>query len=655
MKTKKNGRIKWLQISDLHIRTSSEQDMLLEDLMCIKDVDFLVVTGDLRAFGASYDITRILLHRLVDAFCIEKNDVFIVPGNHDVNKEKNKIREIALQYINDNVENNIDCSAAHRETLQHAFSEYSDFIEQFYGGARKAVKDVSLETWHGMLQLLCLNTALVSDANHDKKQIVDLLKFCEQEKPQRNCPLIVIAHHDIYCLHHDIKEQLKERLTRMNARVYLNGHTHRNAKDSIQLSDGRFINSFTGPKCAAESGDLWSDVGVVLYTCDTTTPDWLVTVETLEWSRTRLVPGHTFDNIKDGNYVPMTFSLREVPRVEDAHTYAKVISQTVPVKTDGRFVHRNDEIEKISNKVLNGQNLMLINGLGGVGKTAIARTLFYHLRENFETIAWIQYTNNLKESLLYSLALFLDIDDQELRYRRIVNELMTFNRSTLLFIDNLGKLTDEELSLLNGGTNATIIATSRLPEADGFESYPINFMSPEACVDIFYQYYLFDRDRQHEEIVYQLVETVRCHTLTVELLAKSANRPAYPLHEFLLKLKKVGFAYPDLFVRTSHREQEQTVAAHLKMLYDIVCFSPEQQHILKIFAILPGMEIPFHILDQIAFGINDLASLADAGWIIPSEQGYSMPDIVRESIKLQGELHPRNAKHSSFSFAMKII
>ena len=45
-----------MQISDLHYYEYSENSAILEDLANFKDiVDFLVVTGDLRSFGGSYD------------------------------------------------------------------------------------------------------------------------------------------------------------------------------------------------------------------------------------------------------------------------------------------------------------------------------------------------------------------------------------------------------------------------------------------------------------------------------------------------------------------------------------------------------------------------------------------------------------------------
>src|SRR4051812_7534084 len=90
----------WLHLSDLHLRENdrSETNTFLTDLL--RDIeqravqglkpDLVFVTGDLAFSGqrAQYDAVRAFLKRLAEVTCLPEGRLFVVPGNHDLDRAR---------------------------------------------------------------------------------------------------------------------------------------------------------------------------------------------------------------------------------------------------------------------------------------------------------------------------------------------------------------------------------------------------------------------------------------------------------------------------------------------------------------------------------------------------------------------------------------
>ena len=60
-----------------------------------KDIDFIVFTGDLHTYGRDYNEGKRFLAGLAERYHLNPNeDVFIVPGNHDVDPYRSLTEEI---------------------------------------------------------------------------------------------------------------------------------------------------------------------------------------------------------------------------------------------------------------------------------------------------------------------------------------------------------------------------------------------------------------------------------------------------------------------------------------------------------------------------------------------------------------------------------
>lgn len=95
--------IAWLQVSDIHMRQRDvwSQDVVLRAMAySIRQrsgqgltLDFILATGDLAFSGKQdeYELVKHFFDELVSASGVPKQRIFCIPGNHDVNRDRQKL------------------------------------------------------------------------------------------------------------------------------------------------------------------------------------------------------------------------------------------------------------------------------------------------------------------------------------------------------------------------------------------------------------------------------------------------------------------------------------------------------------------------------------------------------------------------------------
>ena len=267
----------WLQLSDLHIYDSTKWNLMLNgyrELAKIVKPNFIVATGDFRhkIRNSRYDDAIEFLNEIVNIFGVSKSDFFLVPGNHDVNDYA--FRKECLRTIRSEIERNPDVYCDYmlndKKDLRQAFTEYCEFIKLFYNEEIsdervKTPSDIIHFKWNNLLNIVILNTALISEGNEDEQQIVDIKTLSKIKN--NNLPTIVLSHHDIYSIVPSQIDLLVRILNNLNTKVYLCGDKHLLQKEELQNFDlpNITIPIFVCGKSAVENGDLYSDVSVIEY------------------------------------------------------------------------------------------------------------------------------------------------------------------------------------------------------------------------------------------------------------------------------------------------------------------------------------------------------------------------------------------------------
>ncbi|HVR19917.1 MAG TPA: metallophosphoesterase, partial [Polyangiaceae bacterium] len=152
-------RVTWLHISDAHFggpdmvgESQSVIAMLLQDLERLRDErglapNFLFFTGDI-AFGETsrshledqYQAAEELLLRIEELFRIDKPNVFLVPGNHDVNRTR--VTEADTNWLDSHLDGGADATRpidqlwSEPETV--AYQRYLERLENYAAFIQRA-------------------------------------------------------------------------------------------------------------------------------------------------------------------------------------------------------------------------------------------------------------------------------------------------------------------------------------------------------------------------------------------------------------------------------------------------------------------------------------------------------------------------------------
>ncbi len=255
--------LKIIHISDLHLNSESltyDEDNLLkalrQDLEAYVDENTIIVfTGDAVNEGGrnfSDGITpfeefhKNLIQPLIDKFPNLENKIFIVPGNHDIDRKKiptfeDKGLKDSLSKDYDNVNRCVYENTFNNKRLENYINFekkfYSTYLNQvIYNGIENTFKIV---VGKNKIGISCINSAWLCKDDNDckniaigKSQLERSLKHLSDEDIR-----ICLFHHPLEFLNDIDKGQVKPLLF-ANYDFLLTGHTHK--------LEGMFANDFDG-------------------------------------------------------------------------------------------------------------------------------------------------------------------------------------------------------------------------------------------------------------------------------------------------------------------------------------------------------------------------------------------------------------------------
>ena len=147
--------------------------------------------------------------------------------------------------------------------------------------------------------------------------------------------------------------------------------------------------------------------------------------------------------------------------------------------------------------LLNEKNMvLLVNGLGGIGKTEVCKAFLRDNMGSFKHVGWIDYISSIKESfvnqfMIEDITFGADETTGE-RYEKIKRYLTNLDPDSLLVIDNIEDSADENLQDI-AQFPFKVIASSRM-SMGFFLEYSLEFLSLEACKALFYEHYKGAKD-----------------------------------------------------------------------------------------------------------------------------------------------------------------
>lgn len=242
--------IRWLHISDIHMRPrdSWSQDVILK-AMCDElvrrrrkgtFVDFILATGDLAFSGKAdeYKLMADFFNAISAASGISKERIFCVPGNHDIDRDRQKMSFHGARHILQN-QNQIDLFLSpgeELETLLKREENYRQFQNSYFTGQDRARTDeglgyvscIVIDDVH--LAIVGLDSAWLAEGgleDHGKlliseRQVINALNMALKSNPDI---IIGMAHHPFHLLQEFDRLPVQNRVER-TCHFFHCGHLH---------------------------------------------------------------------------------------------------------------------------------------------------------------------------------------------------------------------------------------------------------------------------------------------------------------------------------------------------------------------------------------------------------------------------------------------
>ncbi|MEM7512540.1 MAG: tetratricopeptide repeat protein [Bacteroidota bacterium] len=323
------------------------------------------------------------------------------------------------------------------------------------------------------------------------------------------------------------------------------------------------------------------------------------------------------------------------------------------------FVGREKELESIHQLLADNKTVLLLNGIGGIGKTTLARQYMSDQYETYDHIAWISVLGDgegegyqtaaqafaNEKNLFKSLGIPFDPKAGDIERRKeILEALRSLEGNNLLIIDNAGSSAEEIRPELPTPPSWQVLLTSR-QRLNGVTIKKIDELSPEEAKKLFLLHYPAGKNQRED--IQALCAYIGYHTLTIELFAKCCQTyslTATPA-KILALLKEKELVKLSKKVWTDHSDREVEVYSYLLAAFQLGDLSEQEKELLAQWAILPPEEISVDLLVQLFQVTEDeldsfekkLTDLAKKGWIMKNDlaQTYRMHQLIQEVIRYQ--------------------
>ena len=311
------------------------------------------------------------------------------------------------------------------------------------------------------------------------------------------------------------------------------------------------------------------------------------------------------------------------------------------------FCGREDVLEEIHNRFQNSGNVLFLYGIGGIGKTQIAKQYAKMHKNDYDTIIYATYNGSIKDEIMaetpftiepavnrYTLSDGTKESDEAFFNRKLEKIQKLSTERTLIILDNFDVEEDENLPLLMNGRYRLLI-TTRFDFSRFYPTVRINpIVSMESLKEIFMKNYQgYDVEEDDPNLV-DLIELVNRHTYTIELLAQHMENSGQTPGDMIAALKERGITSLDEEIRNSDMKAQIAYKNLLKM-FEVFSLNEEERQILMYLSFMPteGVDVKNFKKWADLKSTKILKNLENRSWIIRNTDGIAVHPIISEVIK----------------------
>ena len=394
----------WLHLSDWHQKGAEfDRQVVLSALLKdirertkispdLEKIDFVVFSGDVAFSGKSEEYQaakKQFFQPILDACGLKPSQLFIVPGNHDLDRNEFRLlpRELTKPLGSERDVQKWLTDDRGRSRLLEPFQAFASFVKEYTAQEQPDYADVRrIKIGEKEIALLGLNSAWICGRNNAK---IGDKGFVIVGEPQIHGILEGIADADlkIVVLHHPFDWLTEFDCNRIETRIrqgcdfILRGHQH---KPKVEIASGTSGDCVVIPAGASYDRRMAENP---LYTnsynfvhLDFDTGKGLVFLR--RWSDPRNKWLEDVDSCDGGKCeFNLSKSMPEALSSEKALLSIKTPHQ-IP-QPPSNFKGREEEIRDILSSFEKGDTIVGLRGMGGIGKTALARILADRIKSQF--------------------------------------------------------------------------------------------------------------------------------------------------------------------------------------------------------------------------------------------------------------------------------
>jgi tetratricopeptide (TPR) repeat protein len=616
----------WLHLSDWHQQNERFDrkvvcDALIEDIenrrrihKDLETIDFIVLSGDVAFSGKKEEYQKAVQHLIepiLKATSLDESQLFIVPGNHDLDKSDKELL-VPAKYLdkNDDIKEWLT-NEKRRKLMLPPFEAYEEFVKPYAKGTLSAYAS-SYEFKHHdkTIMLMGFNSALIcgrGDSDYGKLIIGEPQVYKTLENAKSADIRIAVMHHPFEYLTEADRTTVESRLKK-DSHFILFGHQHRGTVaihrspegDCILIpagaiyknriaKDSRYINSYNFVHL-----DFENNQG---------------TAYLRQWSEDDKVWSfHKREAHLDGTYkfqLPKDLCTRkEEPKDllstpitsdfsdADFNLDNPVFNLQYRAKEDG-MVGREDALKRVREQLLEGKRTAIGHtaaflGLGGLGKTQLAVEYAHRFREQYpKGVIWLTADQDIDAQLIQvaKQAKWISHKSEHSDILNVALRRLKTKSDCLIIFDNVEKYQDIEPYLPVATAEPHLLLTSRAPQK-GFIPIPIELLNEEQSLQLLLKESCRDLDSFSEaekKAAHEIAKALAGLPLAIEIAGAYLNYiPKFTFQNYLTILREnfdKAMAGDQLFSFTGHKKN---LYATLRISQQVLDRAPLLEEILNL-------------------------------------------------------------------------
>ena len=343
--------------------------------------------------------------------------------------------------------------------------------------------------------------------------------------------------------------------------------------------------------------------------------------------------------------IKLRYFFEEMLRQKDTiagGSYTNLLTLKIPTLNSDDIIGRENELKDLHFLMFGHKKQVVVNGLGGIGKTSLVQAYISKYMGDYRNVAWItQTTNDVVSEIANAegLAQKLRVNKEGKDVQQIFYEIITALKEiadgpNLLIIDNVDDSLGNLRDYLPSQPHWHVLTTSRL-KIDGFHPMELDFLSHDEAITLFKKHC---STITSENEISDLVKTVDYHTLTIEILAKTANRHRTDIASLKKAIKDDLLA--NVYIPHKGAGKIDKVRSYLCSIFNLSGLNDNETWLMKQFLCLPAEYHTYsRLLELIDLDENRNAgfpescnSLVEQGWLLYNKEtdAYKMHLVVQE-------------------------